>query len=118
MDVVLALLLGENLLKWGGGLEEGGQQIRPDGGWADDGKRFSDGRCIGVASRREFVRMGRRSGGGGGKKFDLMEGGRIFFMALKAWQAPCFRDIRRKTGSPVRGSVQDAFRGTFRYVFW
>ena len=30
MDVVLALLLGENLLKWGGGLEEGGQKIRPD----------------------------------------------------------------------------------------
>ena len=40
MDVVLALLLGENLLEWGGGLEEGGQQIRPDGRVADDGKRF------------------------------------------------------------------------------
>ena len=29
MDVVLALLLGENLLEWGGGLEEGGLKIRP-----------------------------------------------------------------------------------------
>ena len=31
MDVVLGLLLGENLLEWGGGLEEGGQKIRPGG---------------------------------------------------------------------------------------
>ena len=35
MDVVLALLLGENLLKWGGGLEEGGQKFDLTGGWAD-----------------------------------------------------------------------------------
>ena len=35
MDVVLALLLGENLLEWGGGLEEGGQKIRPGPRWAD-----------------------------------------------------------------------------------
>ena len=34
MDVVLALLLGENLLEWGGGLEEGGQKIGPGGGRA------------------------------------------------------------------------------------
>ena len=76
MDVVLGLLLGENLLKWGGGLEEGGQ------------------------------------------KFDLTGGGRIYLMALKAWQALCFKDIRRKTGSPVRGSVQASFRGTFRDALW
>ena len=45
MDVVLALLLGENLLKWGGGLEEGGQKIGPDGGWADlfDGSKSMAG---------------------------------------------------------------------------
>ena len=76
MDVVLALLLGENLLEWGGGLEEGGQKIRPD----------------------------RR--------------GAVFLVPLKAWQALCFRDIWRKRGSPVRGSVQDSFRGTFRGAFW
>ena len=35
MDVVLALLLGENLLEWGGGLEEGGQKIRPETRGAD-----------------------------------------------------------------------------------
>ena len=35
MDDVWALLLGENLLEWGGGLEEGGQKIRPDRRWAD-----------------------------------------------------------------------------------
>ena len=35
MDVVFALLLGENLLEWGGGLEEGGQKIRPGPRWAD-----------------------------------------------------------------------------------
>ena len=40
MDVVLGLLLGENLLEWGGGLEEGGQKNRPEGWRADDGKRF------------------------------------------------------------------------------
>ena len=39
-------------------------------------------------------------------------------MPLKAWQALCFRDIRRKRGSPVRGSVQASFRGTFRGAFW
>ena len=39
-------------------------------------------------------------------------------MALKAWQALCFRDIRRKTGSPVRGSVQDSFRGACWGAFW
>ena len=39
-------------------------------------------------------------------------------MALKAWQALCFRDIWRKTRSPVRGSVQASFRGTFRGAFW
>ena len=32
MDVVLALLLGENLLEWGGGLEEGGKTSDPIGG--------------------------------------------------------------------------------------
>ena len=42
----------------------------------------------------------------------------VFLMALKAWQALCFRDIRGKTGSPVRGSVQASFRGTFRGAFW
>ncbi len=42
----------------------------------------------------------------------------MFIMALKAWQALCFRDIRRKRGSPVRGSVQASFRGTFRGAFW
>ena len=77
MDVVLALLLGENLLEWGGGLEEGGQKIGPETRWADDGKRFSDGRCIRIASRREFVRMGRRSGGGGAKNRTGPEGGRM-----------------------------------------
>ena len=82
------------------------------------GSAFSDGRCIGIASRREFVRMGRRSGGGGAKNRTGPEGGRIFLMALKAWQALCFRDIRRKRGSPVRGSVQASFRGTFRSAFW
>ena len=44
--------------------------------------------------------------------------GECFLMALKAWQALCFRDIRGKTGSPVRGSVQASFRGTFRCAFW
>ena len=53
-----------------------------------------------------------------GKKFDPAESGRIYLMALKAWQALCFRDIRRKRGSPVRGSVQASFRGTFRGAFW
>ena len=45
MDVVLALLLGENLLKWGGGLEEGGQKIRPGRGGADlfDGSKSMAG---------------------------------------------------------------------------
>ena len=45
MDVVLALLLGENLLEWGGGLEEGGQKIRPDRRWADlfDGSKSMAG---------------------------------------------------------------------------
>ena len=53
MDVVLALLLGENLLKWGGGLEEGGQKIRPETRVADDGKRFrSDGRCVGIKNMK------------------------------------------------------------------
>ena len=42
----------------------------------------------------------------------------VFLMALKALQALCFRDIRRKTGSPVRGSVQASFRGTFPGAFW
>ena len=42
----------------------------------------------------------------------------VFLMALEAWQALCFRDIRRKRGSPIRGSVQDSFRGTFRGAFW
>ena len=42
----------------------------------------------------------------------------VYLMALKAWQALCFRDIRRKTGSPVRGSVQASFRDTFRAAFW
>ena len=36
MDVVMACLSYEK----GGGLEEGGLQIRPDGRAADDGKRF------------------------------------------------------------------------------
>ena len=35
MDVGLALLLGEKLLEWGGGLEEGGQKIGPGRRWAD-----------------------------------------------------------------------------------
>ena len=45
MDVVLALLLGENLLEWGGGLEEGGQKIGPDRRWADlfDGSKSMAG---------------------------------------------------------------------------
>ena len=42
----------------------------------------------------------------------------VFPEALKAWQALCFRDIRRKTGSPVRGAVQASFRDTFRGAFW
>ena len=42
----------------------------------------------------------------------------VYLMALKAWQALCFRDIRRKTGSPVRGSVQASFRDTFWGAFW
>ena len=42
----------------------------------------------------------------------------VYLMAPKAWQALCFRDIRRKRGSPVRGSVQASFRGTFRSAFW
>ena len=42
----------------------------------------------------------------------------LFLKALKAWQALCFRDIQRKRGSPVRGSVQASFRGTFRRAFW
>ena len=41
------------------------------------GSAFSDGRIIGIASRREFVRMGRRSGGGGAKKSTGPEGGRM-----------------------------------------
>ena len=40
MDVVLALLLGENLLEYGGGPGGGGQKIGADGRVADDGKRF------------------------------------------------------------------------------
>ena len=36
MDVVVACLSSE----MGGGLEEGGLKIRPDGRAADDGKRF------------------------------------------------------------------------------
>ena len=42
----------------------------------------------------------------------------VYLMALKAWQAVCFRDIRGKRGSPVRGSVQASCRGTFRGAFW
>ena len=67
MDVVLALLLGENLLEWGGGLEEGGKKIDRIRGGRMTGSAFSDGRCVGIASRREFIEMGRRSGGGGAK---------------------------------------------------
>ena len=53
MDVVSGLLLGENLLEWGGGLEEGGQKIGPGRRWADDGKRFrSDGRCVGIKNMK------------------------------------------------------------------
>ena len=45
MDVVLGLRLGENLLEWRGGLEEGGQKIGPDGGRADlfDGSKSMAG---------------------------------------------------------------------------
>ena len=35
MDVVLALLLGENLLEWGGGLEGGGKKFDRRQGGAD-----------------------------------------------------------------------------------
>ena len=45
MDVVVGCLSYEK----GGGLEEGGLKIRPEGRAADDGKRFqSDGRCSGM----------------------------------------------------------------------
>ena len=40
------------------------------------GSAFSDGRCIRIASRREFIRMGRRSGGGP-KRSDLNRGLRM-----------------------------------------
>ena len=40
MDVVLALLLGENLLEQGGSPGGGGLKIRLEGRAADDGKRF------------------------------------------------------------------------------
>ena len=45
MDVVFALLLGENLLKWGGGPEEGDQKIGPERRWADlfDGSKSMAG---------------------------------------------------------------------------
>ena len=45
MDVVSGLLLGENVLEWGGGLEEGGQKIRPEPRWADlfDGSKSMAG---------------------------------------------------------------------------
>ena len=47
MDVVVGCLSYEK----GGGLEEGGLQIRPERRPADDGKRFqSDGRCSGNLS--------------------------------------------------------------------
>ena len=66
VDVVSALLPGENSLEMGGGPGGGGQQIHPDGREADDGKRLPcDGRCIGVASRREVVMQGRSLRRGG-----------------------------------------------------
>ena len=41
-----------------------------------------------------------------------------FFVGSKSMAEFCFRDIRGKRGSPVRGSVQASFRGTFRSTFW
>ena len=71
MDVVVACLSYE----MGGGLEEGGLQIRPDRRPADDGKRLQVMDVVlCIASRRDFVRMGRRSGGGGAKN---RTGGRV-----------------------------------------
>ena len=55
---------GSDYSKEGGGLGEGGLQIAPGWRLADDGKRSSgDGRCIGIASRRED-KKGREFEGG------------------------------------------------------
>ena len=48
------------------------------GGRRMTGSAFSDGRCVGIASRREFIRMGRRSGGGGAKNRTGAKGSGIF----------------------------------------
>ena len=74
LDVVVACVSVEK----GGGLEEGGSISTPTGGRRMTGSAFSDGRCVGVASRREFIRMGRRSGGGGAKNRTGPEVGGFF----------------------------------------
>ena len=62
MDVVVAIWRKQK----GGGLEEGGLNAGPERRPADDGKRLpGDGRCIGVASRREVLKKGRSLRRGG-----------------------------------------------------
>ena len=53
------------------------------------GSAFSDGRCVGIASRREFIRMGRRSGGGGAKKSTGAKGSG-FFLSSKSMAGVMF----------------------------
>ena len=74
MDVVLALLLGENLLEWGGGLEKGGQQIGPEGRVADDGKRFEAMDVVLGLLLGENVGVGRGSRGRGAQNSTASEG--------------------------------------------
>ena len=82
VNVVLALFLGENLLEMGGGPGGGVLKIRPDGRDSDDGKRFCDGRCVGIASRREFIGNGRGSRGRGAQNSTGSKGFG-FFLCLK-----------------------------------
>ena len=70
-------------VEMGGGLEEGGLEIDLDRRNADDGKRFiSGGRCMKIASQREFIGNGRGVQGEGCEKLSRTQGMRMMGSAL------------------------------------
>ena len=77
------------------------------------GSAFSDGRCVGVASRREFIRMGRRFGGGGGKKFDLTGGGGFIFSVFWVFFSSVFSEVFRGVFFLISGAFGCRFGGQF-----